>query len=39
MTSPSGAIFAKGVEEDCRGARELIITFAVDVGERWIVIG
>lgn len=34
MTSPSGEIFAKGVEDDCGGVRELIMTFAVDVGER-----
>lgn len=34
MTSPSGEIFAKGVEEDCGGVRELMITFAVEVGDR-----
>lgn len=34
MTSPSGDIFANGVEEDCGGVRELMMTFAVEVGER-----
>ena len=39
MTSPSGAILANGVVEDWGGVREVIITLAVEVGERWIVSG
>lgn len=39
MTSPSGEIFANGVEEGCGGVRELIRTFAVEVGDRCIVKG
>ena len=34
MTSPSGEIFANGVEKGCGGARELMMTFAVEVGDR-----
>lgn len=34
MTSPSGEIFANGVDEGCGGPRELMMTFAVEVGER-----
>ena len=34
MTSPSGEIFAKGVEKGCGGVRELMMTFAVEVGDR-----
>ena len=34
MTSPSGEIFANGAEEGCGGTRELIMTLAVEVGER-----
>ena len=34
MTSPSGEIFAKGVEEGCGGVRELMMTFAVEVGDK-----
>lgn len=34
MTSPSGAIFAKGSEDDCGGTSELIMILAVEVGER-----
>lgn len=39
MTSPSGEIFANGVDEGWGGSRELMITFAVEVGERWMVKG
>lgn len=39
MTSPSGAIFANGFEEDCGGTSELIMILAVEVGDRWIVRG
>lgn len=39
MTSASGEIFANGVEEGCGGVRELMMTFAVEVGDRWIVKG
>ena len=34
MTSPSGEIFANGVEEGCGGVRELMMILAVEVGDR-----
>ena len=34
MTSPSGEILAKGVEEGCGGVTELIMTLAVEVGDK-----
>ena len=34
MTSPSGEIFENGVEEGCGGVRELMTTFATEVGDR-----
>lgn len=39
MTSPSGAILAKGTEDACGGVRDVISTLAVEVGERCIVKG
>ena len=39
MTSPSEDIFANAVEEGRGGVREVMMTFAVEVGERWIVRG
>ena len=34
MTSPSGEIFANGVDEGCGGVREPMMTFAVEIGDR-----
>ena len=39
MTSASGEILANGDVDGRAGVRELTITFAVDVGERWSVRG
>lgn len=39
MTSASGAIFAKAEAVGAGGVRDVIIMFAVEVGERWRVRG
>ena len=36
MISASGAIFAKGTDDDNEGSKELTTILAIDVGERWI---